>query len=29
MNEIVKKAMEMDQFNNNLPNVEIGEETNF
>ena len=25
MNEVVKKAMEMDEFNNDLPDVEAGE----
>lgn len=26
MNKVVKKAIEMDEFNNDLPNLEIGDE---
>ena len=29
MNEAVKKAMEMDEFNNDLPDVEAGGQQNF
>lgn len=29
MNEVVKKAMEMDEFNNDLPDVEAGGQQNF
>lgn len=29
MNKVVKKAMEMDEFNNDLPDVEAGGQQNF